>query len=142
LLVVSRRANIQKWLPHASRMIAGDRSGGGEQGGGGGGEPCPGWTAIHGDFHRGNLFYLPPPDLATATATTADHEDGDDDDHHDDDVEEEEAAVSRGSVAVIDWAFYGGGHCCWELLYFMQRVYATWPQPQLMTLNEARKQSS
>eukprot|EP01046_Picozoa_sp_COSAG06_P082184 COSAG06_NODE_29242_length_560_cov_0.785249_1_plen_109_part_10 len=58
-------------------MIAGDRSGGGEQGGGGGGEPCPGWTAIHGDFHRGNLFYLPPPDLATATATTADHEDGD-----------------------------------------------------------------
>ena len=140
-------------------MIAGDRSGGGEQGGGGGGggEPCPGWTAIHGDFHRGNLFYLPPPDLATATATTADHEDGDDDDHHDDDdddhdgdddddddgvEEEEEAAVSRGSVAVIDWAFYGGGHCCWELLYFMQRVYATWPQPQLMTLNEARKQSS
>jgi hypothetical protein len=26
---------------------------------------------------------------------------------------------------VLDWAFYGSGHCCWELLYFMNNVWAS-----------------
>ena len=45
----------------------------------------PTQTAIHGDFHRGNLFFRPGADGAD------------------------------GDCAVIDWSFYGTGHCSWEL---------------------------
>ena len=55
----------------------------------------PKQTAIHGDFHRGNLFFRPGADGAD------------------------------GDCAVIDWSFYGTGHCCWELLYFFKVVWAS-----------------
>lgn len=55
----------------------------------------PKQTAIHGDFHRGNLFFRPG------------------------------AEGADGDCAVIDWSFYGTGHCCWELLYFFKVVWAS-----------------
>lgn len=53
-------------------------------------------TTIHGDFHRGNLFY----DRAKLTEETG-------------------AAVSTRDIVLIDWAMLGTGHCAWELVYFM-----------------------
>ena len=51
-----------------------------------------------GDFHRGNLFFRPSDAVGSG---------------------------GNGDCAVLDWAFYGSGHCCWELLYFMNNVWAS-----------------
>ena len=69
----------------------------------------PKQTAIHGDFHRGNLFFRPGADGAD------------------------------GDCAVIDWSFYGTGHCCWELLYFFKVVWASRDDEGIMDLPEEQR---
>ena len=55
-------------------------------------------TMVHGDFHRGNLFFRQA---------------------------DPDALSEEDDCAVLDWAFYGTGHCCWELYYFMRNVWAS-----------------
>ena len=47
-------------------------------------------TVLHGDFHKGNLFFRPV----------------------------EEGPTDPSEVIVLDWAFYGKGHASWEINYF------------------------
>eukprot|EP01043_Picozoa_sp_COSAG02_P054080 COSAG02_NODE_6068_length_3827_cov_1.089056_5_plen_105_part_00 len=50
-------------------------------------------TTLHGDFHRGNIFYHKPTLDATGTLGVAD-------------------------LVAIDWAMFGRGHVAHELVYF------------------------
>jgi hypothetical protein len=47
-------------------------------------------TVLHGDFHKGNLFFRPVA----------------------------EGPTDPSEVICLDWAMYGAGHCTWELNYF------------------------
>ena len=54
-------------------------------------------TTIHGDFHRGNLFYDRTKFVKGVLRTN----------------------LRTSDIALIDWAMLGAGHCAWELVYFM-----------------------
>ena len=55
---------------------------------------CRDQTTLHGDFHRGNLFYHKP----TLDAT---------------------GALGVEDIVAIDWAMFGRGHVAHELVYFL-----------------------
>jgi aminoglycoside phosphotransferase (APT) family kinase protein len=68
------RGSIKRWFPRAKRMSRDQ-------------------TTLHGDFHRGNIFYHKPTLDATGALGVAD-------------------------LVAIDWAMFGRGHAAHELVYF------------------------
>ena len=79
------RASLHRWFPLAKALSRTQ-------------------TTIHGDYHRGNLFY--DPEHLPADSDGGARRGG-------------ATSFSTNDIVVIDWAMLGSGHCAWELAYFM-----------------------